>query len=291
MSIHLPELGHPSAGQNRTAGSMSRKKAMRNKNHGKTLIVDSVSEWIIFPPERREMPNRIIKETIRTDKKLNYLNDFQFRLWLYLITYVDDYGRGYAETDILKGNVFPRRKTVTEKDIENGLAVLEEIGLIKLYKVDGELFFYFPSWAKHQRIQTKRSTFPAPDESNEESSSTVFYRDPPPESDVNMCSERSSNPTDPEADCEAIQLNDGSEWRPSEKDFAEYERLYPAVDVRQEISKMRGWSASNPTKRKTAKGIKRFVTNWLSRAQDSYGNKKSRATDAHEAFMDRWENA
>ena len=32
------------------------------------------------------MGNRIIKETIRTSKSINALNDFQFRLWVYLLT-------------------------------------------------------------------------------------------------------------------------------------------------------------------------------------------------------------
>lgn len=44
--------------------------------------------------------------------------------------------------------------------------------------------------------------------------------------------------------------------------------LYPAVDVEQEFRNMRGWLDSNPTKRKTARGIKRFITGWLSREQD-----------------------
>ena len=40
------------------------------------------------------MPNRLIKDSIRFSEKVNSLSDFQFRLWVSLITYVDDYGRG-----------------------------------------------------------------------------------------------------------------------------------------------------------------------------------------------------
>ncbi len=54
------------------------------------------------------MPNRIIKDSIRTSKSINAMSDFQFRLWAYLITYVDDYGRGSADPELLKGFVFPR---------------------------------------------------------------------------------------------------------------------------------------------------------------------------------------
>lgn len=44
--------------------------------------------------------------------------------------------------------------------------------------------------------------------------------------------------------------------------------LYPAVDVEQELRKMYAWLDSNPKNRKTSRGIKRFITSWLGRAQD-----------------------
>ena len=108
------------------------------------------------------MPNRVIKDSIRTSKTVNAMTDFQFRLWIYLITYVDDYGRGSADPELLKGFVFPRRKGVTESSIEKALADLANTGSILLYDVDGESYFCFPNWEQHQRIQTKRSKYPAP---------------------------------------------------------------------------------------------------------------------------------
>ena len=72
----------------------------------------------------------------------------------------------------------------------------------------------------------------------------------------------------PLANCEALILKDGSEWKPTQDEFDEYKRLYPSVDIQQEFRSMRGWCSGNPTKRKTARGIKRFVTSWLSRSQD-----------------------
>ena len=47
------------------------------------------------------MGNRMIKETIRTSRSVNNMTDFQFRVWVYLITYVDDYGRGSADSELL----------------------------------------------------------------------------------------------------------------------------------------------------------------------------------------------
>lgn len=125
------------------------------------------------------MPNRIIKESIRTSKSINAMSDFQFRLWAYLLTYVDDYGRGSADPELLKGFVFPRRKRVSESDIEKALAELAGMGCILLYEVDGESYFCFPNWSKHQRIQTKQSKFPEPVNCAESRPSTVNHGEPP----------------------------------------------------------------------------------------------------------------
>ncbi len=74
--------------------------------------------------------------------------------------------------------------------------------------------------------------------------------------------------SEPEADVAALILNDGSEWRPTKALFAEYVRLYPNVDVKQQFNVMRGWCLSNPNKKKTRRGITRFVNSWLAREQD-----------------------
>lgn len=67
---------------------------------------------------------------------------------------------------------------------------------------------------------------------------------------------------------EAIVLNDGTEWRPTERQYSEFVRLFPAVDVAAEFRGMRAWSQGNPSKRKTKSGAMRFVTSWLGRAQN-----------------------
>ena len=73
-------------------------------------------------------------------------------------------------------------------------------------------------------------------------------------------------------------LNDGNEWEPEQEDISKWKELYPKVDVDQEIRAMAGWLDANPTRRKTAGGIKRFVNSWLSRAQDSGGSPMAKAS-------------
>lgn len=65
-----------------------------------------------------------------------------------------------------------------------------------------------------------------------------------------------------------LPLNSGKEFAITAAHVAEFEKLYPAVDVPAELRKMRGWLFSNPARRKTARGIMAFCTTWLSREQD-----------------------
>lgn len=67
----------------------------------------------------------------------------------------------------------------------------------------------------------------------------------------------------------ALVLNDHSLYHLTESMAEQYEKLYPAVDVRQEFRNMSGWCEANPMKRKTRVGVKRFVTSWLAREQNN----------------------
>ena len=64
-----------------------------------------------------------------------------------------------------------------------------------------------------------------------------------------------------------LPLRDGSSYEVPEEFLAELEPLYPAVDVPQTVREMKGWLLGNPEKRKTKKGIKRFIVTWLKREQ------------------------
>ena len=69
-----------------------------------------------------------------------------------------------------------------------------------------------------------------------------------------------------------LQLNTGEYHTVTPDDIAEHTALYPAIDVVQELRNMAGWLVANPAKRKTARGIKRFINSWLCRAQDKGGS-------------------
>ena len=214
------------------------------------------------------MPNRIIKESIRTSKSVNALPDFLFRVWVYLITYVDDYGRGSADPQLLRGFLLPRKR-VTESQIREALAGLADAGLIILYEDDGEAYLYFPKWEDHQRIRQKVSRFPAPppiaaDCGEQRPESNPIQSNPNPES-------KSESKDSAELQSTAaltLLLNDGTEYPVTREYVQEMQALYPAVDVMQELRTMKAWCINNPKKRKTARGIRSFMGTWLAKEQD-----------------------
>lgn len=112
------------------------------------------------------MPNRIIKESLCDSEKIASLSDFEFRLWVGLITQADDAGRGDARPAYIKGHVFPFRGRIAAKDIEAALHALAAKGCVSLYTVGGKPYFWFPSWAKHQRIRDCKPKYPGIDESD-----------------------------------------------------------------------------------------------------------------------------
>ncbi len=67
-----------------------------------------------------------------------------------------------------------------------------------------------------------------------------------------------------------LPLKDGSAHPITQAEVDEYAKLYPAVDILQELRKMHGWCDANPTRRKTKKGIKRFIAYWLASEQDRH---------------------
>lgn len=65
-----------------------------------------------------------------------------------------------------------------------------------------------------------------------------------------------------------IPLADGTTYNVPLENIEVYKKLYPGVDVEQALRNMIGWSMNAGAQRKTRRGVKRFITNWLSRDQD-----------------------
>src|SRR5690606_29954857 len=58
------------------------------------------------------------------------------------------------------------------------------------------------------------------------------------------------------------------EWDLRESRIAVYQESYPGVDVLLEAKRAKLWIEDNPRKKKTATGMRSFLTNWMKNAQD-----------------------
>lgn len=87
------------------------------------------------------------------------------------------------------------------------------------------------------------------------------------------CSERLQESSEPSGI--EIILNTKQLYQVPTQDVEEWRQLFPAVDVLGELRKMAAWAKANPAKRKTRRGINRFIVAWLSREQDKGGSRGS----------------
>lgn len=100
------------------------------------------------------------------------------------------------------------------------------------------------------------------------------------ESKVNKSKEKNIYCTEPEKPPSAppvitLPLNDKTDYQITQAEIDHWQDLYPAVDIMAELRKMKGWCEGNPAKRKTRRGIVRFVNTWLAREQDRGGSRKA----------------
>lgn len=236
------------------------------------------------------MPNRILRDSICVSDTVDSLSWFEEVFFYRLIVNCDDYGRTDARTPILKANLFPL-KNITVSDIEKTLSKLSAAGLVYRYKVNDRPYLQLVTWEKYQQVRNKKSKFPAPEEGEpidenislengcyQLKSNVAVIQSNPNQSESETKSESEimpdadkSAPAPEQVTVISLVLNDKTLYGITQEKIQHWQELYPAVDILQELKKMQGWLEANPTKRKTKKGILRFVTSWLSKAQDKGG--------------------
>lgn len=220
------------------------------------------------------MPNRIIKESICTSDTVDTLTWFEEVFFYRLIVTVDDFGRMDARPAILRSRMFPL-KTITDKQINDALNKLATVGIVQIYEWENRTYLQLVTWENHQRIRNQKSKFPAPPDNPLSIDSklltnvAVIQSNPNPIRIQNPESEYKSGAEAPDSQALiSLTLNNKAEYPIFEDQLNTWLELYPAVDVMQELRKMKGWLDANPTKRKTEKGIMRFINGWLAKQQD-----------------------
>lgn len=108
------------------------------------------------------IPNRILKDSIRTSDTIDELTWFEEVFFYRLIVTCDDYGRFDARPKILKAELFPLKDGVTLKQIVDALNKLSTVGLVQVYEYDQKPYLQLTTWARHQQIRNQKSKYPEP---------------------------------------------------------------------------------------------------------------------------------
>ena len=105
------------------------------------------------------MGNRLLKESIRFNRRIDELDWFEEVMFYRLITAADDYGGFFADPVVLARILFPLKKGVDDRMTAKALKKLEAVGLVRCYRARGEEWLMIVSWRKHQRLRNSRHIF------------------------------------------------------------------------------------------------------------------------------------
>ena len=106
------------------------------------------------------MGNRLLNESIIYSKKIDSLSCFQEAMFIRLLVTVDDFGRYYADPQLLKSSLFPMKEDLTKASVEDALAKMVSVGLVKTYEVDEKAYLQICDWSKIHHVRAFKSQFP-----------------------------------------------------------------------------------------------------------------------------------
>jgi hypothetical protein len=142
------------------------------------------------------------------------------------------------------------------------------------YEIDGEKYIQILSWEKHQKPHhtEAESAIPAVPSKKDKSKNGEYKGN-------GECSYSECSDYEPVKNVQSHVKNtlifnlQTTEWEGiGDKDLVRWKEAYPACDIKIELARMREWILSNKQKGKKS-NYRRFITNWLSRAQDRGGTK------------------
>lgn len=190
-----------------------------------------------------------------------------------------------------------------DEDVDNVQVTLSYLLGCGLAESSDNINFFFPyavenvgsETAAAQRMRdarNKASLLPAPTPVNnvEQCSNNVqhCYTDIEKEKDKDTDTEtkRDKNSSAEKLSGITIILNDGTEYEIVEDYINKMLTLFPNVNVRKELRKMSAWCINNPSRRKTKRGVTRFINSWLSTAQQEAEEKKAKGqSDTNNIFL------
>lgn len=81
---------------------------------------------------------------------------------------------------------------------------------------------------------------------------------------------------------------DGGKWSPPLRFIATLEAAFPHLNIREQMLKAVAWIAADPPRRKTKRGMPKFLNRWMGNATDAPGYAKKQSP-SHPSFIEQLE--
>lgn len=107
---------------------------------------------------------RMIDKVIILSTKINAISEGAENLYYRIYVNTDDFGLFHADPTILKGQVYTLRN-ISVPTVRKRLTELIEIGLVKIYEIDGEKYLKIVGFEKHQTFRkdyVRKYKYPKP---------------------------------------------------------------------------------------------------------------------------------
>lgn len=212
---------------------------------------------------------RMIDRRLGKSKKYAALKHERSRVLYPLIyAYTDREGRFSGDPEEIKTECCPYLKYSIKK-IAESIIDLDDVGLLILYEdsktkkpvIEFTAFHEFQKIRKDKEAASIYSRPPVQGQDNYGTTPGLYIR-------LSLMKGRK------EGNKELIyfDFDDRKFFNIKIEDKAGWKDAYPAVDIDQELRKMREWLLANPSKRKS--NYRRMIVNWLSKTQDQGGSER-----------------
>jgi len=224
---------------------------------------------------------RMLDKRIAKSKKLAALKHDRSRvLYFMIMPHLDVEGKFTGDPEEIKEDCCPKLRYSVMK-IAESIIELADVGLLKLYEVDGQVFIQYTKFDDFQLGIRKDKEAPSriPNKGRTKD-------DPTPSLYLSLSLKLRKEGKGIHSEGIDFDFQTRKFLNITIEDKAGWKDAFPAVDVEQELRKMREWLLANPTKKKS--NYRKFITNWLSREQDKGGTKSSHE-DKRKKALDDWE--
>lgn len=206
------------------------------------------------------MPNRLLKEGIVDSPLIEQLTSEAEVFYYRLLVVADDLGRMDARPAILRARCFPLKETLSTEKVSK---LLDSVWLAKLigrYSVDGQPYIEILKWDQRVRSNGK---YPPPDDGQLSVNGQTG----------DGLGKGLGKGKGAANDNQVVFTAETGFFSIPEMLMDHWLKAYPAVSMDVELSKASAWLMANPKNAKS--NYARFLTGWLSKAQDRAPRVKS----------------